>query len=333
MHSPSRIIGFGTAMVDAIAAIPDDFLYTIPGDKGGTVKITEDQMRDILQRLPEMPARIPGGATANTLAGIAHLLGKGTAALFALTGNDENAKFYMDFMKGEGIDTSRCMSTSLAPTGVCLSLITPDAERTMRSFTGANDLVTPETFPVSVFDGYHHFFIEGYAFRNTGLGDYLIETADCKGLVVGIDFNAQEIVRENRERFRRLLKEHVTVAFANEQEAMAFAETDNPEDALQALSECCPIAIVKLGERGSLIKEKGREVLRIPAVTATAIDTTGAGDLWAAGFYAGWLSGHSLEFSGMLAAHVASEIVKVIGAHLPDATWSRLQQKMISLSK
>ena len=322
-----RLIGFGTAMVDAIARVPDDFLGTIRGAKGGTVKISEDEMRDILRRLPEPPARIPGGAAANTLAGVARLLGHGSAALLAMTGEDDNGRFYLDFMDHEGLDTSRCVSTDRAPTGVCLSLVTQDAERTMRSFTGANDLVTTDTFSADAFTGFDHFIIEGYTFRDSDVGDYLVRLADEAGLVVGLDFNAQEIVREHRERFRSLLSRHVTCVFANEQEAFAFAETDSPEDALKALSECCPIAVVKLGARGSLIQERGKPSLAIPAVQADAIDTTGAGDLWAAGFYAAWLSGLPLETAGSVGSLVASEIVKIVGAHLPDAVWSRLREE------
>ncbi len=323
-----RLIGFGTAMVDAIAHVPDEFLGTVRGAKGGTVKISADEMEGILKRLPAPPARIPGGAAANTLAGVSRLLGRGSAALFAMTGNDDNGRFYCDFMEQEGLDTSRCVSTELAPTGICLSLVTPDAERTMRSFTGANDFVTHETFSDEVFSGFDHFLIEGYTFRDSDVGDRLVAHAAKAGLVVGLDFNAQEIVGDHRERFRHLLSRYVTAIFANQQEAMAFAKTDSPEDALKALSECCPIAVVKLGARGSLIQERGHDCLRIPAVPATAIDTTGAGDLWAAGFYAAWLSGMPFETAGAFGSRVASEIVKVVGAHLPDAIWSRLREDL-----
>jgi len=326
-----RLIGFGTAMVDAIARVPDDFLGTIRGAKGGTVKISEDEMRDILRRLPEPPARIPGGAAANTLAGVARILGRGSAALLAMTGEDDNGRFYLDFMEHERLDTSRCVLTELAPTGVCLSLVTPDAERTMRSFTGANDLVTRETFSADAFTGFDHFIIEGYTFRDSDVGDHLVKLANDAGLVVGLDFNAQEIVREHRERFRRLLSRHVTCVFANEQEAFAFGETDSPEDALKALAECCPIAVVKLGAQGSLIQERGKPCLAIPAVPAEAIDTTGAGDLWAAGFYAAWLSGKSLETAGAVGSLVASEIVKTVGAHLSDAAWAQLKRRICDI--
>ena len=324
-------MGFGTAMVDAIARVPDEFLGTVRGAKGGTVKISEDEMQDILRRLPEPPSRIPGGAAANTLAGVARILGRGSAALLAMTGEDDNGRFYLDFMEHEGLDTSRCVSTDRAPTGVCLSLVTQDAERTMRSFTGANDLVTKDTFSSDAFTGFDHFIIEGYTFRDSDVGDHLVKLADDAGLVVGLDFNAQEIVREHRERFRNLLSRHVTCVFANEQEAFAFGETDSPEDALKALSECCPIAVVKLGARGSLIQERGKPCLVIPAVQADAIDTTGAGDLWAAGFYAAWISGKSLETAGAVGSLVASEIVKTVGAHLSDAAWAQLKRRICDI--
>ena len=174
--------------------------------------------------------------------------------------------------------------------------------------------------------------MEGYTFLYRDVAIRVIELAKQAGLKVGIDLNSPEIVQKNMDILPELMKEYVTVIFANEMEAAAFAGTTDETAALAALSDLCPIAVMKLGSRGAVIKEQHRDAIRIDAVKAKAIDTTGAGDSWAAGFFHAWLDGKSLEAAGMLGAKVSAEIVQVAGARLPDATWQSLKEYYNTLS-
>lgn len=323
-----RLLGYGSAVVDILATVDDAFLRTIPGDKGGTVLITPETMRDILSRLPVPPARLPGGAAPNTLVGYARLL-DGHAGLLAIIGDDDNGRLFRQHLADAQVDDSRCRIAPQGATGAVLALITPDAERTMRTNLGVNADITPDTFTTDDFSGYSHFLLEGYTFRMPGIGEALARTAARAGLSLCLDFNAQEVASQYRGTLDTILRQHVDIVFANEHEAAAFCETDDEHLALERLAERCELAIVKLGARGCLLKHHGEPPIHVPACTVPhTVDTTGAGDSFAAGFLAAWLNGHTLRDAAECGAHVAAEIVQVMGAQLPPETWTKLKQTL-----
>ena len=323
MQVPS-LLGYTSALVDMVAFVSDDFLKTVPGLKGGTRQISGDEMEELLQRLPCVPTCVPGGAAANTAVGMARLGGR--ASLIAVVGNDQPGRDYTASIRQDGVGTEGFLVSSKLHTGKCLSLITPDSERTMRTYLGANADITPDDLQLSQFQGYSHLLMEGYTFLYRDVAIRVIELARQAGLKVCIDLNSPEIVQKNMDILPELMKEYVTAIFANEMEAAAFAGTSDESAALAALSNLCPIAIMKLGARGAVIKERNHDAIHVDAVKAKAIDTTGAGDSWAAGFFHAWLYGKSLEAAGKLGAKVSAEIVQVAGARLPDATWQSLKE-------
>jgi sugar/nucleoside kinase (ribokinase family) len=143
---------------------------------------------------------------------------------------------------------------------------------------------------------------------------------------VSLDLAAPEVVMASMAILPELLRDWVDMVFANEDEAAAFCGSRDEAGGLQALGECCDLAVVKLGARGALIQHRGERV-SVPARRVDALDTTGAGDLWAAGFLHSFLTGGSLQRSGELGAAVAAEVVQNIGATIPDAAWLRLRQE------
>lgn len=324
-----RLLGFGSALVDVLADVDEDFVRALDGDKGGTRLVSPQAMTELLQRLPAPPLLLPGGAAKNTLSAFARLGGQ--AAMLALTGQDERGELFRQALARDGVSTEFCKdATSGKPTGTVLSLITPDAERTMRTDLGANLDVTTETFPLEDFRRFTHFLLEGYAFRQQGLAADLAQKAHQAGLTVALDCNAPEVVTAYHQEMRDILSRYVDFVFANELEAAAFAGSERPEEALRAFLECCDLVAVKLGKRGCLLQRRGQAVpIYIPACEVTSTrDTTGAGDFWAAGFLASFLRGHSLEQAGRFGARVAAEIVQVIGTSLPDDTWTRLRNML-----
>lgn len=320
---PPSLLGYTSALVDMVAFVDDAFLKTVPGLKGGTRQIDGDEMAELLGRLPCVPTCVPGGAAANTAVGMARL--GGHASLIAVVGNDQPGRDYTASIQKDGVGTEGFLVSSKMQTGKCLSLITPDSERTMRTFLGANADIRPDDLQLSQFQGHSHLILEGYTFLYRDVAIRVIELAKQAGLQICIDLNSPEIVQKNMDILPELMKEYVTAIFANEMEAAAFAGTSDETDALAKLSDLCPIAIMKLGSRGALIKEQHHPTIHVDAIKANAIDTTGAGDSWAAGFFYAWLDGQSLEVAGKLGAKVSAEIVQVAGARLPDTTWQSLK--------
>jgi len=323
--SPS-LIGYGSALLDIIAFVSEQELKgLITGIKGGTELVDIDTMASLLERLPNTPKRVPGGAAANTIYGYAKLGGK--AALLGKVGDDDDGACYIEGMRRDGIDTSPIKIGGECPTGKCLSLITPDSERTMRTYMGANATLKSEDLTADDFKGHTHLFLEGYTFYNPELAIRILDLAKQENLTICIDLNSLEIVLNNKDILPTILRDYVDAIFANELEAAAFADTEDELEALDAFAELCPIAVVKVGKRGAYIKENNSTLHRIDACIVQALDTTGAGDLWAAGFMYGWLNGQPIPEAGRLGARVAAKIVQVPGARLGEAAWARLAKQ------
>lgn len=319
---PPRLLGLGSALLDELAHVPETFLHAVPGLKGGTELVDHAGMAELLGRLPVAPQQAPGGSAANTVVGAARF---GTSCgMIAKIGADAAGAFYRNAMEAAGIDTSAFKVAPAAPTGRCLSLITPDSQRTMRTYLGAAMTLAPEELTPADFEGYTHFHLEGYVLFNRDLMWRALELASGAGLKIGLDLSAPEVVKESMDILPDLLREHVTVVFANEDEASAFAGGRGEKAGLDALAEAAPIVCVKLGRRGAMIRSGG-ETVHVHAHPVKAVDTTGAGDLWASGFYHGWLNGAPWAKCGDFGARAAAAVVQVTGAVIPPAEWIRLR--------
>jgi sugar/nucleoside kinase (ribokinase family) len=164
--------------------------------------------------------------------------------------------------------------------------------------------------------------IEGYLVQNHALIEAALKVAKENGLLVSIDMASFNIVEANIEFLHRIIREYVDIVFANEEEAASLTGK-TPEESLPVLAEMCEIAIVKLGAQGSLI-QKGDRVIRIEAIPAKSIDTTGAGDIYASGFLYALSENLDLEVAGKIGSLLAGSVVEVIGAKIPEETWNQL---------
>jgi len=328
MDKRLRIIGVGSALVDQLAQVPEAFLATVRGGKGGMVLVDDAEMAAVLARLPRPPAQAPGGSAANTAVGAARL--GLPARLLAKVGADANGAFYRQALDAAGVAGVALKESADAPTGRCLALVTPDRQRTMRTCLGASATLSPAEITVADFADCALAHIEGYLLFNDALMQHVLATAKAAGCRVSLDLAAPEIVREKRAVLPRLLREYADIVFANEDEAAEFAGTRDARAALQQLRACCPTAAVKLGVRGALIAH-GNEVCEVPARVVKAVDTTGAGDLWAAGFLYGLLNGLSPYDAGCCGAWAGAEVVQVTGAVIPEQGWQRLRCEIAAL--
>ena len=237
--------------------------------------------------------------------------------------------YYIDTFAEAGGDVRSFKYLPSKHTGRCLSLVSPDADRSMVTDLGAaGEMSTSEILPSDLEDVVL-LHTEGYlcGLKDRGFLPGLLEHAGKAGIPVSFDLASYGIVREYRADLRGLLRDRVDIVFANELEAAEFAGTNDPDAMLGALAELCPVAAVKLGALGSLVRMDGRTV-RIAPEPATPVDATGAGDLWQAGFLFGWLNHAAPETCGRIGSVLGAAAVSHFGARLPENRWRELRERI-----
>lgn len=317
-----RVLGVGSPLVDLLARVPDSYLEFAGGAKGGMEMVDSVRQRELVDRLPVVPDRAPGGSAANTVFGLARLGHRG--ALLGKLGADETAGFYRAGMRAAGLDESCLIVGAGQTTGICLSLVTPDTERTMRSDLGASATLAAAEVESVDFTGFDLVLIEGYLLFLPGeVFETVLRKARAAGCEVAFDLASFEVVRIFRDRILEALAQSVDIVFANADESVALWG-EIPETAqLEKFAELCPVAALKLGRRGALVAI-GDERAEVAAHVVEALDTTAAGDLWAAGFLHGYLCGESSAVCGDYGARTAAEVVQVMGTGISDAVWKKL---------
>jgi sugar/nucleoside kinase (ribokinase family) len=319
MNAPFTIIGVGSPIVDAIAQVENSFIKQIDGDKGGMVLVDATGIHTLLEALPDQPLKAPGGSAGNTLFTLARM-GNQTSFL-GKTGNCSEGKFYRDQFAQLGGDCSR-FKIGDVPNGQCVSLVTPDGERTMRTNLGAAMTLAPEEISAADFAGCNHAHIEGYLLFNEALMMRVLESAKEAGCTISLDLASFEVVNATIAILPDILRDYVDIVFANEEEAAAFTgiKDDTPAMA-KKLAGYCDIAAVKVGAHGSYIAHAGTITKIEPMHAAKVIDTTGAGDLWAAGFLHGWSQQQSLYKAAKAGSILGAAVVQVQGSVLPPHVW------------
>lgn len=328
--SSFELLGIGNPIMDFIAHVDDAFLRThVPGDIGGMVLVDDADIARLLARLGGAVAMAPGGSAANAVLG-ATKLGLRTTYV-GMTGADKTAEDYRANFIAAGGDGSRFKRTNL-PHGRCLSMVTADGQRTMRTHLGAAMTLSPDAISVDDFRGAKHAHIEGYLLFNPALAQKVADTARAAGCTLSLELSSFEVVNVARDWILAQLKEGVDVVFANEDEAKALFQKDAGFDTYaREIAAFGGIAAVKIGKDGAWVA-KGSELHRIaPVNVARVADTTGAGDAWAGGFLYGYLRGKSLAGAGALGSALGGECVQHLGASIPESRWPQLRELAESL--
>ncbi len=325
-----NVIGVGSPIVDLLAHVDDAFLAACTGTKGGMELVDHALLCGLLERLPAPPAVAPGGSAANTIFALARL---GVPAAFVgKLGRDEPAQHYLEAFTRLHGDVSRFKTCDRSATARCLSLVTADGERTMRTCLGAAANLSAEDLCPADFEGFDHAHVEGFLLFNPDLTRAALQSAQAAGCTVSLDLGSFEVVRAAGQELRGLLEEFVDMVFANEEEAEAFCGDTDPEHALNELAAFCETAVVKLGAAGSLIQDaSGRTAVEARRVSPV-VDTTGAGDFWAAGFLYGALSGLPPAECGQLGSLLGAEVVQHLGADLPAERWQAVTGQLRNIS-
>ena len=319
-----RITGIGSALVDILINETDDFLKLFGKKKGGMTLVEAADIDNILARTNENPVIVTGGAACNTIIGVGRL--GGTARFIGRRGNDNFGTLFEDALRSARVETSLTLSSSL--TGSVISVVTPDAQRSMFTHLGAATELDPARISPQLFADTAISVIEGYLLFNPELMMASVQAAKEAGSMIALDLASFEVVNSCRQILEEVVREYVDILIANEDEAAAYTGFEDEKKAINALSEHVTYAVLKLGKRGSYISFNDT-ITRIEAVTGEpAKDTTGAGDLWAAGFLFGIANDFSIEKSGALASACGYEVCQVVGAHIPKQGWERIKALM-----
>ena len=318
-----KVLGLGNPLVDMLTILKsDDLLNEFVLPKGSMQLIDAGLYGEIFSKIKEETRfLVSGGSASNTISGLAKL---GVPVGFAgKIGNDEIGSFYRMDAEKNGIRSHLVQSDS--PSGICISLVSPDGERTMATCLGAACEMSPDDLDETIFIGYDYCHIEGYCVQNHNLILAAMQMAKKSGLKISLDLASYNVVLENLDFLKQITCDYVDILFANEEEAKAFTGK-NPEEALNEIASICEIAVVKLGYKGSLVK-KGEEkhiIHSLPDIVC--LDSTGAGDLYAAGFLYGIANELPLDVCGEIGALVAGNVVQVIGTKLDDEKWEIIKR-------
>ncbi len=315
-----KIIGIGNALTDILIQIKDDTFLQAHHLPKGSMQLID--LNSALQLEKEMShfskTYVSGGSAANTLTGLAKM---GISSAFVgIVGHDEVGRNFQADMEKNGVNPILFKGEGLS--GFCTSFISADGERTMATYLGIAAAITAEDITEDLFKGYDILHIEGYLLQNHDLIKKAVETAKRMGLEVSLDMASYNVVEENIDFLTDIIKKHVDIVFANEEESFAYTHKE-PQEALAEFAQQCKIAIVKIGAKGSLV-QCGKESFAVDVFPAQRIDTTGAGDLYASGFLAGYAKGFDLQKSAKMGSLVSSRIVEVVGTKFSEMQWNNI---------
>lgn len=303
------------ALYDIQAEVHDEILRELSLEKGSMILLSEEQQAAIVPRVyTHIVHTEAGGSGANTAFGVA-LLG-GTACYTSRVGDDEHANHYRAGLSERGVKPN--LGTGNGATGVSLILVTPDAQRTMCTYLGRSRELTAGDVNLDDLRASKYLYVTAYLWDTDNQKAAVLramEEANRAGVKVALSLSDPFCVHRHKDELLRLISRHVDLLFGNYAEAEALTDTDTPEEALRVLSTHSDIAVVTLDERGSLIRQ-GDQVVSIPVYPVKAVDTTGAGDMYAAGLLYGLTRGYSLEITGRIAAYAAAQVVAKMGPRL-----------------
>ena len=317
------VIGVGNAIVDVLSPTEDDFLARHGLDKGRMTLIDTDQAAALYDAMGP-GIEVSGGSAANTLAGIASLGGNG--AYLGKVRNDTLGGVFSHDIKAIGVDYRTPPATDGATTARCLIFVTPDAQRTMQTYLGISVELGPDDIDEGAVRDSHITYLEGYLFDPPAAKQAFVKAAEiahAAGRKVALTLSDPFCVDRHRAEFMHLISGHVDIVFANEEETKSLFEVDDFDAALQRIKGHCEIAALTRSEKGSVIVA-GNDVHVVDAApVAKVVDTTGAGDLFAAGFLFGLTRDRSLADCGRIGGLAAAEIIGHYGAR-PEMSLAKM---------
>lgn len=317
------VVGVGSALVDILTHEDDGFVDEAGAVKGGMTYVDKSYIDRTIARASSTPKVVPGGSACNTAVGIGRLGGK--ARFVGKCGNGAMGELFRSSLTKQAVEPLLFPSDNF--TGRVLSIITPDAQRSMLTFLGASAETDPRDLTPDCFSDAAIVHIEGYLLFNRDLITAALESAKAAGALVSLDLASHNVVAESRRILPELVGRYVDILIANEDEALAYTGIRDEYAAVEDMAAHTDLAVLKRGARGALIAHAGT-VTEVEAKGdgRAVTDTTGAGDLWAAGFLYGLVNGMPLGLCGELGSLCGYEVCQVVGASIEEERWTMIQQ-------
>ena len=309
------VVAIGNAMVDVLANMDDEFLEKHNMPKGMMTLIDASSAETIYHHISENGVECSGGSAANTAVGIAALGGK--PAFIGKVADDKLGEVFRKDITDSGVYfTTPCLENE-KPTARCMVIVSPDAQRTMNTYLGACSKLTRKDIDEDLIRQAKIVYMEGYLWDRQEAKDallYAVELAHKHNRKVSLSLSDPFCVNRHRDSFLQLIRDGVNVLFCNEDEIMALFNTTDPEDAFKQCGDLCEIAVITRGAKGA-VAVCGQNRYEVSAEPISrVVDTTGAGDLFAAGFLTGLARGKAVQDCLQMGAVAAAEIISHYGA-------------------
>lgn len=319
------ILGVGNALVDALVLLEDDSLLSdLQLPKGSMTLIDHQkytQITNILQN--NRVSYVAGGSVANSIVGLGAL--DIPVGFLGNVAQDSFGKIFQDSFLSIGVNPH--LNFDDGNTGIATTFISRDGERTFATYLGVASNIDTAVLTKKILSQYKIFYIEGYLVHNHKLFQNLIQLGKAAGLDIALDLASYNVVSENKAFLEEIIPHNVNILFTNEQEAESLTNL-SPQEAVKKIATWVDIAVVKIGAKGSLI-QKDLDLHVIDAFPVQeCIDTTGAGDLYAAGFLYGLVKNLPLSICGKLGSLLASEVIKYVGPKIPLHEWEVVRQQV-----
>jgi len=310
------VVAIGNAIVDILSPAQDDFIVENGMTKGAMALVFSPEEADALYAKMGPGQEVSGGSAANTIAGMAVLGSR--CAFIGQVADDQLGEVFAHDVRAAGIRFDTAARAGAPTTGRCLIFVTPDGQRTMNTFLGASHYLPADALDAALIADARYLYLEGYLWdpeEPRAAMRAAIDIARAAGRKVAFTLSAEFVIDRHRAAFLELIEAGlIDVLFANEAEIMFLTETASVDAAVAAVSGKVPLVVVTLAERGAMAVA-GDERVTVPAQPIDkVVDTTGAGDLFAAGFLHGQSHGKSLEASLTLGAICAAEVIQHFGA-------------------
>jgi sugar/nucleoside kinase (ribokinase family) len=322
------VVGVGNALVDVLSHESDEFVRRLGLGKGTMHLVDEDRAREVYAAMGP-GIEISGGSAANTIVGVASFGGR--AHYVGKVRDDQLGDVFSHDLRSVGVGYATPAATSGPSTGRCLIVVTPDAQRTMSTYLGASSRLGPSDIDKRVIERARILYLEGYLFDPPEAQEAFCvaaSVAHAAGRKVALTLSDPFCVDRHRTAFLDLLENHIDILFANEAEICSLYRVRDFDAALERVRGHCEVAALTRSEHGSVVVgADGVHVVEAQPLDAV-VDTTGAGDLYAAGFMVGLSRGLPLPACGRLGALAAAEVISHVGAR-PQQSLAELARPLL----
>jgi len=319
------VYGLGNALVDMEFEINDQFLHDNSIDKGVMTLVDENQQHELIEQLDAFEGiKASGGSAANTLIAVSSM--GGSSYYSCKVADDDLGHFYLNDLKTAKVDCNMEGKHKGGITGKCLVMVTPDAERTMHTFLGVSSELSPYEVSEDAIKNAGYCYLEGYLTTSESGKAANIEArkiAETNNIKTALTFSDPFVVEHFRDGFTETIGDGIDLLFCNEAEALSYTRKNSVDEAVEVIKTFAKTFAITLGAEGAAIYD-GSNLISIAANPVKAVDTNGAGDLFAGAFMYGLTHGKSFEQAGLLASKASSIIVSQFGPRLKQAQYQSL---------